>query len=64
MTDQLAPGNEWLPLIAENARHLAKDGGQCEACGKLLGRGRRVADLPDGGLIHVSCTAAWTTRQH
>jgi hypothetical protein len=52
----------WHParpvLVASNARQLLVDTGTyCAACPRLLRRGERVAQLPDGRLVHVACAA-------
>jgi hypothetical protein len=49
---------DWYPLVAEHARFAARDGGPCPVCQRLLGRGQRICDLPDGGpVIHTNCAS-------
>ena len=55
MADQLAPAYGWLPLVAEHCRNASRDSGPCPVCQRLLARGQRIADLPQGATVHVSC---------
>ena len=46
------------PPLASGARPGRPGDGDCTACGQPIGRGERVATLPDGSPAHVRCVAA------
>ncbi len=46
------------PPLASAARPGRHGDGDCPACGQQIGRGERVATLPDGSVAHVPCIAA------
>jgi hypothetical protein len=48
------------PPLATGARTGHPDDGDCAMCGLALGRGDRVATLPDGSTAHLPRIAATT----
>jgi hypothetical protein len=47
--------------LATGARSAGYREGDCAICGHQLGRGHRVADLPDNSPAHISCIATTNT---
>jgi hypothetical protein len=51
-------GTALLPVVATSARNLGQYAGTCPVCGYGLYPAERVADLPDGSVVHVAGCAA------
>jgi hypothetical protein len=50
------------PPLATNARLARPGDGDCTICGRPIGRGARVATLPDDTEAHLPCIAAAASR--
>ncbi len=56
-------GRYGFPLLASGPREAGSSVHRCRCCGQIVRPGQRIADLPDGGVIHVSaCAAQWGAK--